>query len=261
MQKLKDRVALVSGASKGMGFATAKALADEGARVMMVARGQEALAAAADELAAQGADVWSAVGDMSDKASVERIVSETVERFGALNIAVTNVYPLRSGHFSETSDDDFRTDFEALLMSSVYMARTASPHMVASGYGRIVNIGSISMKGPFRVFAHLPSNAIRPAVAGLNKSIAYDLAPHGVTVNNIGVGFIKTTRFMDVFKGSGKSPDEIEDEKVMQFGIPMGRLGLPEEVAALATFLASPGAGYITGQTIAIDGGMMDGLY
>jgi 3-oxoacyl-[acyl-carrier protein] reductase len=262
MYQLEGKVAVVSGASKGMGFETAKQMAAAGVRVMMVARGEEALAAAAEELTSAGSDVRYAVADMAVKDQVERVVARTVQELGGLNIAVTNVYPLKSTPFSGTTDDDFRTDFEALLMSSVYVARAVSPHLIAAGYGRIINIGSISMKGPFRAFpAHLPSNSIRPAVAGLNKSLAYELAPHGITVNNIGVGFIKTSRFMDVFKDTGKTAEEIEAEKVQQLGIPLGRLGLPEEVGALATFLASVGASYITGQTIAIDGGLMDGLY
>jgi 3-oxoacyl-[acyl-carrier protein] reductase len=258
---IDGRVAFVSGGSRGIGFEVAKQLAGWGARVVIAARQEEALASATKAISAEGGDVRYVIGDMTQKADIDRAVGVALDTFGQLDIAVSNVYPMRGNTFGNLSDDDFRADFEALIMSVVHLTRAVIPSMKERRFGRLVNIGSIVMKGPFRGLPHLPSNVFRPGVAGLNKSLAYELAPFGITVNNIATGFIRTSRQMDRYQTGDLSWDQIEAARVEKLQIPMGRLGAAEEVGALAAFLSSEGASYITGQTIAVDGGFMDGLY
>lgn len=172
------------------------------------------------EISALDPEATYLVSDMTVKEDVERVVARTVDLFGGVDIAVSNVYPVRGNTFFNLTDDDFRADFEALVMSVVYLTRAVAPHMIKGGFGRLINVGSIVMKGPFRGQPHLPSSAFRPGVAGLNKSVAYELAPHGITVNNIGVGFIKTARQIDRYQTGDLTWDEIEAARVAKLGIP-----------------------------------------
>lgn len=262
---LEGKVALVSGASKGIGREIAGQLAAEGARVVLVARGEEALMDAAAQLEAAGGEVLPVVADMADKAAVQRAVEAATSRFGRVDIAVSNVYPTHTYGFDATEDDDFRREFEAMVMSVVHLTRAVLPGMKERRFGRLLNLGSLTMKEVTYGFQTTLSHVVRPGVAGLNKSLANELGAFAITVNSIAVGAIMTERAKASFEqrtnGSVTDPTALEASRVQEMRIPLGRMGTPAEVASLAVFLCSERAGYITGQTVVIDGGTVGALY
>jgi 3-oxoacyl-[acyl-carrier protein] reductase len=262
---LTGKVAVVSGGSKGIGREIASLLAAEGANVVIAARGEAALRAAAERIEASGGSVRTVVADMTARDDVARVVGVATEQFGAVDVAVSNVYPVHRRGLDDASDADFTTEFESMVMSVIYLARAVVPQMKARRFGRLLNIGSVTMKGPTFGFPMILSHVMRPAVVGLNKSLANELGEFGITVNNIAVGSIKTERARDSFEkrtgSTAASFDDLERARVAELAIPMGRMGDPDDVASLAVFLASERAGYITGQTIPVDGGRTGGLY
>ncbi len=240
---LKGKTALISGGSKGIGRAIGCDLAREGANVVLVARGAEALEEAKASMEALGGRVATAIGDMSRREDIARAASLTRDTFGGIDIAVSNTYPLHRYNFFEASEEDYLSAHSGMLLSVVELAREVLPDMKARGWGRLVNIGSFCMREPHRRPKLVLSNTYRLAVVGLNKSLADEFAPDGITVNSIATGYILTGRLNDrESKGSR---------------VPMGRLGTPEEVAALCGFLCSERASYITGQLISVDGGLV----
>ncbi len=262
---LEGKVALVSGGSKGIGREIARLLAAEGVRVAVVARGGDVLRETVSELAASGAEAMPVVADMTAADDISRAVAETRDAFGDVDIAMSNVYPLHKATLDVTSDEDFVQEFESMVLSVVRLARAVVPAMRRRRFGRLVNIGSVTMKGPTFGFPMLLSNVMRPAVVGLDKALSHELGADGITVNNIAVGSIKTERARDSYQRrtqqAATSFEELERARVAELAIPLQRMGDPSDVAALATFLASPLAGYITGQTIPVDGGRTGGLF
>jgi 3-oxoacyl-[acyl-carrier protein] reductase len=262
---LDGKVALVSGGSKGIGRAVAAMLAAERAKVVITARGEDALDSTAAELRERGAEVHTVVADMTQPSEIARAVDLAVDHFGPIDIAIANVYPHHTRTLDDTTDNDFIAEFHTMVMSAVHLTRRVVPSMKERGFGRLINIGSVTMKGPTFGFPMILSNVMRPAVVGLNKSLSHELGAFGITVNNIAVGSIKTERARDSFQKRTNSAaadfDELERARVAELAIPMGRMGEPEDVASLAVFLASPLAGYLTGQTISVDGGRTGGLY
>lgn len=262
---LEGKVALVSGASKGIGREIARQLASEGVRVVLAARGQQGLKEAAEQLEAAGGLVEAVVADMTKKDDVERAVAAGRSRFGRIDIAVSNVYPTHTKGFDTTGDDDFKHEFETLVMSVIYLTRAVLPDMKTHRGGRLINIGSLTMKGPVRGVPFILSDVMRPGVVGLNKSLSHELGSFGITVNNIAVGWTRTERFRQSYerrtKSTGMSWQELEAKSAQELHIPLGRLGTPEEVGSLAVYLCSERAGYISGQTIVIDGGKTGGLF
>ena len=262
---IRGRVALVSGGSKGIGREIAGQLAAEGVRVVIAARGAAALDAAAGELRSAGHEVDAVRADMSDQSQIRAAVEFAVERFGAVDIAVSNVYPHHTGGFETTTDDDFRSEFDTMVMSVVHLVRAVLPGMKERRWGRLVNIGSITMRGPIYGFPMILSHFARPAVVGLNRSLANEVGEFGITVNNIAVGSIKTDRAVDSFQKRTRqevaSFDELEAARVKELGIPLRRMGTAAELASAAVYLCSTQAGYITGQTLVVDGGRSGGLY
>jgi len=258
---LKGKVALVAAASKGLGKAAALELAREGARVAICARTEATLwAAAADIEGATGGEVLAVVADLSDADDVERLVQTTVDRFGRLDILVTNAGGPPSGYFLDLSDDAWHATVELTLMSAVRLCRAAVPHMRKHGWGRIVNITSVSVKQPIDNL--LLSNALRSGVVGLAKTLSNHFAGDGITVNSVCPGWTLTDRVAELFaaraRDEGVSVEEAERQVTAD--IPLGRMGQPEELAALIAFLASERAGYITGTVIQVDGGYVRGL-
>jgi 3-oxoacyl-[acyl-carrier protein] reductase len=227
---LKGKIALVAASSKGLGRACAQELAREGARVTICARNAEALHAARDAIAATGAEVLALTADMTNAADIERAVQETVARFGGLHIAVTN--------------------------AGGRLIRAALPHMQKAKWGRIINITSLTVKEPIDNL--VLSNSIRAAVHGLAKTLSNQLALDGITVNNVLPGYTQTDRMTQLAAVRAQSSGRAVDEVLAEMGkpIPMGRLGRPEEFAALVAFLASERASYITGESILVDGGV-----
>ncbi len=253
---LKNKIALVAASSKGLGRACAEALAAEGAKVTLCARNEADLIRAREQVAAAtGAEVLAKTADMTCPADVQALVDATVAHFGGLHILVTNAGGPPGGDFFDFDDAAWQSAFELSAMSAVRLIRAAVPHMKAAGWGRIINITSISVKEPLAPL--VLSNATRPAVHGLAKTLASQLGKDGITVNNIMPGYTRTDRIIEyaaaVARQSGKTTAAVFAE--MGAPVPVGRIGEPEELGALAAFLASERAAYITGASIPVDGG------
>ena len=258
---LKGVGALVAASSEGLGKAIALGLAREGASVLICARRADLLQAAAEEIRTEtGADVLAVPCDVSDPEVPASLVEQAVARFGRLDVLVNNAGGPPSGDFTKHDDAAWQRAFETNLMSAVRFIRAALPHLRAGGRGRIINITSTAVKQP--IDGLILSNAIRTGVIGLARTLAVELAPDGITINNIAPGKIDTTRIQQLDRARAAALNITEEEaRALQMAqVPMGRYGTAEEVANLAVFLASSGAGYITGTTTQVDGGLVRGL-
>lgn len=265
---LEGKVALCAASSKGLGRACAEALAREGAKVVINGRRPDELARAAQEIrqvmAVRGADVHTFAGDVSDPDVITRLVKATASRFGQIDILVTNGGGPVPGAFADLTDKDWQAALDGTLWPVVRLIRQTLPylqHAQERGGGRIVNIVSTSVKQP--IPGLFLSNALRPAVIGLAKSLSVELAPQGILVNNVCPGSFGTDRLRQVYEARAKSspwtPEQIADQAAR--AIPLGRLGDPQELAHLVAFLASDKAAYLTGQTICVDGGLVNTLF
>ena len=249
---LRDCRAFVAGASRGLGLACAKALAHEGARVFICSRDARAIARAAAEIGAAG----HAAADVSRPAEATRVVFEAVAALGGLDCLVTNAGGPPTAPFDKAGDGDWDIAYQLNLMSAVRLIREALPTLKASGRGRIVNLTGYGVKEPISDL--VVSDSIRAGVTVMAKTIASDLAPYGITVNNIAPGPIMTDRITEILsaraKSSGISPDELF--RRLSETIPVRRMGRPDEIGDLCAYLCSLQAGYLTGQTIVVDGGI-----
>jgi len=255
---IKGKAALVVAASKGMGKASALGLGAEGARVVMCARGEAALKDAAAEVKQKtGAEVLAVAADASRAADISKVVGEANRAFGGVDILVANVGGPPPGPFEQMTDEQWRAAFEQVHLSTVRFIREVLPHMKKSRWGRILAIQSSSVKQP--VDGLVLSNGIRPAIAGLFKTLAGDLAKDNITVNLVLPGRIMTDRFIehqtDRAKRAGVTLDK--QMELSSADIPMGRIGTPEEFAAMVVFLASARASYVTGTAVQVDGGLI----
>ena len=258
---LKDRVALISASSQGIGRATAEAFAAEGCRVAVCARNQQTLQAAAEKIRKQhNVEVFAEAFDVTDAAAVSRFVAAVAEKFGSVDICVTNAGGPPAKGFLAVTLEDWQRALEANFLSTVYFAREVIPHMQRKRWGRIITLTSITTKQP--VTDLVLSNAVRAAVVGLVKSLANEFGKDGILVNNVGPGFTATDRLKELAKAraasSGKSEQQVFDGWAAD--APLQRLGDPREVAETIVWLASERASYITGQTVLVDGGMYKGL-
>ena len=248
---LTGKVAIVGGASQGIGFAIARVLAAEGARVAMVARRREPLAAAVASI--QG-EAFAIAADIRKAAECERIVASAVEHYGRLDIMVNNDGAPPLGRLDEFDDAAWAKAIEQNLMSVVRLTRHAIPHLRRAGGGSIVNITALSVLQPIARFGL--SVATWAGVLGYAKTLSLEIAADKITVNTICPGRIATGRLDKVY-GAGDGKPQIDEHALLEMAksVPVGRLGTPEEIAGLVAFLASPWGGYITGSVFHIDGG------
>lgn len=258
---LEGRTALVAASSRGLGRAVAEELAAEGARLVLCARGEAVLAETRDAIERQtGAEVVAVAADVSVPEDVERVVGTALDRFGAVDVLVTNAGGPPAGPFESHSPEAWQAAIRLNLESVLNLVRGVLPGMKQRRWGRIINITSIAVKQP--VDGLILSNSVRAAVTGFARTLANEVAPFGITVNNVLPGYTRTRRVEELAARTaaarGITPEEAADTWVRQ--IPMGRLGEPRELAALVAFLASERASYITGVSVPVDGGWTKGL-
>jgi 3-oxoacyl-[acyl-carrier protein] reductase len=254
---LAGRVALVTAASKGMGKASAMGLAAEGARVVMCARTESDLKTAAEEIRAKTkAEVLAVPADVTKKDDVTALVDRAVKTFGHVDILVANAGGPPRGFFEDMTDEQWQGAFDVSLLSVVRLVRGVLPSMKARRWGRILTIQSVSVKQPIPEL--LLSNAVRPGVAGMMKTLAGQLGKDGITVNTVCPGKIMTDRFLGGQKISGLSREDYLARAVED--VPVRRIGTPEEFANVIVFLASERASYVTGVAVQVDGGLVRGL-
>lgn len=253
---LKGKVALVAASSKGLGRAVAEELAAEGAHLVMCARGKDTLEQTAASIRQRtSAKVVAVPADVSDPADAARVVEAAFAEFGKVDILVTNSGGPPSGPFESFTPEMWDVATRLLLRSAVELTRAVLPGMKARRWGRILNVASIAAKQP--VGGLMLSNSLRAAVIGFARTLANEVAPFGVTVNNLLPGYTRTDRVQELARAAGGKTGAANTDIVANWEkeIPMGRLGEPREFAALAAFLASERASYITGSSIAVDGG------
>lgn len=258
---LKNRVAIVAASSEGLGKAVALGLGREGAKLALCARTEPALAATADEIRRDaGVEVLARPVDVTVEDQVRGFVQATLAQFGRLDVVVTNAGGPPSKPFAATTVDDWQRAVQLNFMSTLYFARETLPLMQKQKWGRFITITSIAVKQP--VEGLVLSNSVREAVVGLVKTLSNEYGGDNVLVNNVCPGFTRTARLDDLSgrlaASEGVEPAEIHRRWSSQ--IPLGRLGTPEEFANLVVFLASERASYITGVSIAVDGGFAKGV-
>lgn len=260
--ELKGRVALVTGASKGIGRAIALALAGEGAQVCLLSRSDANLAAAGSEIRDRtGIAAGSVVGDVGDPGLAARAVRYVAGSFGRVDILVNNAGGPPPGGFAEHDDAAWMAAFQRNLLGPVRFVRAAAPLMKEQRWGRVINITSVLAKEPAP--GMVLSATLRAGVSAFAKAVSVELAPFGITVNTICPSAVLTERMdkltRDAAERSGRSYDDILGQA--RASIPAGRFSTPEEIADLAVFLCSAKSAYVTGQTVIIDGGATKGVY
>lgn len=254
--ELKGKTALVCGASRGIGLAAAQALAAHGCRVVLMARHEADLLQAMQQLQEVYPNEHDViVGDAVDYSSLAQSVGRWVEKHGSIHILVNNSGGPPPGPIQGAQSDAFMAAFTQHLLASHELSQCLIPGMRHAGYGRIINVISTSVKQPLHGLG--VSNTVRASVASWAKTLSVEVAPFGITVNNVLPGATKTERLGQIIRGKairdGRTMEEVEQDMLGE--IPAGRFGRPEEIAAAIAFLAGPTAGYINGINLPVDGG------
>jgi 3-oxoacyl-[acyl-carrier protein] reductase len=258
---LRGRVALVAASSKGLGKAVAEELAAEGVSLVLCARGKQELHATADALeTGYDVPVLAVAADVGKPGEAERVVRDGTAKFGKIDILLTNSGGPPAGPFESLSKEAWDHATALVLGSVVAFCQAIVPGMKERRWGRILNVTSIAAKQP--VDNLMLSNSIRVAVIGFARTLANEVAPFGITVNNLLPGFTRTDRMVELAEVTAKKEGITPEQALARYAasVPMGRMGEPREFAALAAFLASERASYITGQSMAVDGGWIRAL-
>ncbi len=254
---LKNKVAIVTGGSEGIGRATAQSLGREGARVVICARRADVLERAAHDIAeATGAEIVPVQADMRNPTDVEDLVKKTVQKFGRLDILVNNAGTSAAGDFEKVTDDAWQADLDLKLFGAIRASRAAVPHLRQAGGGSIVNLLNLGAKQPGA--KSVPTSVSRAAGMALMKALSKELAGDNIRVNGINIGLIKSgqNRRRWEREGGGVSLEEFYARSAQRMGIPLGRVGEADEVGDLIAFLCSSRGAYISGVAINMDGGL-----
>jgi len=249
--ELKDKAAIVTGGTQGIGRATALRLASEGAKVVIAARGRERLDAVAAEIRAAGGRVAAVQADVGKPADCERLVAEALKAFGRIDILVNNAGTSATGDFESVTDATWQTDLDLKLFAAIRLCRLCIPHMKKQGGGRIVNITTIGAKQPRA--KSMPTTVSRAAGLAFTKALSKEYAPHNILVNTVSLGLVRAGQHERKAEKAGKPVEDLYAE--MGKDIPLGRVGRAEEAANVIAFLASGAASYVSGASINLDGG------
>jgi 3-oxoacyl-[acyl-carrier protein] reductase len=257
---LRQRVAIILAASKGFGKATALALAGEGCKIAICSREKEQLTTTAEEIGKKtGSEIITGQADVEHKEQIEAFIQHVLKTWHKVDILVTNAGGPPVKGFEETVDAEWEKYFRITFMSVVWAVKAVLPAMKAQRWGRIINITSISVKEP--IVNLIYSNALRPAVVGLAKTLSKEVGPYGITVHNIAPGYHRTDGLERIVKKRMEQGEQRADIIARwEQNIPLRRIGEASELGALITFLCSEQAGYMTGNTIQIDGGQVNGI-
>ena len=257
---ITGKVAIIGGSSKGLGKACAVALAKEGVNIVLCARHEETLQRTKTEIELLGVEVLALSVDMASAEDNQRIIDETIRKFGRIDILVNNSGGPKPGTFREVTSDDLDDAYRSVLKYNIRMIQGCLPFMERNGWGRIVNITSITVKEPAPNM--VLSNIFRSSVVSFAKTISKELVSKGITINNVSPGYFKTDRVMQLMKvrseAEGISTNEYEQRAILDF--PHKRYMDPEELGNLVCYLCSEQARSINGTTIQVDGGMLNGL-
>ncbi|MGC5335088.1 SDR family oxidoreductase [Micromonospora sp. DT62] len=251
---LTDRVYVLTGASRGLGFATAQCLVADGARVVLSARDADAVAAAAHRLGGPERAV-GLTADLADAQTPERLVAAAREHFGRLDGALVSVGGPPPGSAASVTDEQWRHSFETVFLGTVRMVRTVAENLAGGGGGAVGLVLSTSARGPVPGLGI--SNGLRPGLVGMAKDVADEYGPRGVRVVGLLPGRIMTDRNVELFAATG-DPDRARAEA--EAAIPLRRIGAPDEFGRVAAFVLSPAASYLTGVTVPVDGGVLRSL-
>jgi 3-oxoacyl-[acyl-carrier protein] reductase len=257
---LTGRVALVTGGSSGLGFAAAQALGRRGARVVIASRGGDKLEAARGRLAAAGAEAFAIAADVRDPEALSRLAEETARLAGPVDVLVANGGGPPAKPALELTEEDWQVAIPLAFLFVPRLCRLVVPGMRERRWGRIVAINSVSSRQPIANLAS--SNALRPAVLGYLKTLSQEVAGDGVTVNAVLPGYTRTDRQEELAAAASARTGKPKQEIVAGWigNTPMGRMAEPEEIGEVIGFLCTPAASYLTGQSIAVDGGYVKGL-
>ena len=259
--RLKDKIALVTGSTRGLGYATALQLAKEGCKVAVNGRDENVKKTAEKIQKETGTQAIGLVGDASLPDVPAQLVQQTVEAFGGLDILITNTGGPKPGSIDSLDEEAWQKGIDLCLMSHVRLIKSALPYLRKSAAPSILTITSLTVKQPLPNL--LISNSVRTATVGLTKSLAIELGGEGIRVNSIIPGWTETERVTELLTDrANKNQSSVEEEAKRQAAeIPLGRMGQPAEFANAATFLVSPAASYITGTMLNVDGSVIKGIF
>lgn len=258
---LKKKVAIVFAASKGLGKGAALALAVEGCKVAICSSNTENIKQAASEIRAKSsADIFAETVDVGSKKQIETFIKYVADKWGTIDILVNNAGGPPVASFEESNDEEWQKWYNITFMSVQRSVKAALPYLKKDNWGRIINITSVSVKAPVEKLIY--SNALRLAVIGLAKSLSIELGPYGITVNNVAPGYHLTDGLERIIikkvEAGAKREDVLND---WTSNVPVRRIGQPEDLANMITFLASDKSGYISGTTIPVEGGNYRGVF